>query len=290
VGPRLAESMKLSRLVLLLLSASAAFGQQAAASTTPPPAQEDPKILEDGGLSIEPFYWLTQAQPSLFGGKTATADGNLDYSGKSKRSEGVEVGLPAGRANTLRFSYFRVQGDTNSTLGQDETIFSEAFSSGDYMASTYRLQSAKISWDYLSYTWQKSHVRFKTLYEVQYTTISTDVSAPFVPETTDSSGNTNSNSAHGSENLLYPTFGVEFEQPWKKYLRWEAKVSGFGLPHRAVIWDAQADVAFQIHSIDVFIGEKAYHFKTSPNGDQYFIDTLQGAYVGVRYYLGRAEN
>ena len=288
--------MNLYRFLPALLFAGVLLGQTAAPSTdvttvsTLPPTKPDPQILEDGGFSIEPFYWFTQAQPALFGGKTATAYGNLSYLGKSKRAEGLEIGIPAGRANTLRISYFRVQGNTNPTLGQDETIFGEAFSSGDYMASTYRLQSANISWDYLSYTF-KNYIKFKTLYEVQYVTISTDVSAPFVPETTDATtGDTDTNSAHGSKNLIYPTFGAEFEQPLKKYFRWEAKASAFGLPHHSVIWDAQLDVAMRVRSFELSVGGKAYHFKTSENTDQYFTDTLQGAYVGVRYYFQQPEN
>ena len=282
-------AMTLFRFATGIAFASALLAQTVVSPATVPQTPQDPKILEDGGLSIEPFYWLTQAQPALFGGSTATAYGNLSYLGKSKKAEGVEIGIPAGRANTLRFSYFRVQGDTNTTLNQAETIFGEAFTSGDYMASTYRIQNAKLSWDYLSYTWS-NRIRFKTLYEVQFTTISTDVSAPFVPSTTDSSGNLVTASAHGSENLIYPTLGGEFEQEFKGRFRWEAKASAFGIPHHAVIWDAQANVALRVRALEISVGEKAYHFKTSENTAQYFTDTLQGAYVGIRYYFSQPAN
>ncbi len=33
---------------------------------------EEPYIIEDGGLSIEPLYWLNRAQPTLNGGATTT--------------------------------------------------------------------------------------------------------------------------------------------------------------------------------------------------------------------------
>lgn len=253
----------------------------AAPTTQPPPP--DPQILEDGGISLEAFYWFSQAQPYLFAGAQTSTFADFGYFEKSKRPEGAELAIPAGRADTLRFSYFRVQGDTNETLGVPETIFGEGFSAGDYMASTYRIQNAKISWDYLSYTF-KNRIRFKTLYEVQWTTISTDISAPFVPEATDSSGNTDTNSVHGSKNLIYPTFGVEFEQPVTKFLRWEAKTDAFGLPHHSDIWEAQVDAALRVRSVELFGGGKLYHFKTGPGSDQYFTDTLQGAFVGVRYY------
>ncbi len=281
--------MTASRFAAGLLFAGTLLGQtgtgvnSATTTTQQQPPPPDPEILEDGGFSIGAFYWFSQPQPYLFSGSTATAFGDLGYFGKSKRPEGAEVNIPAGRADTLRISYFRVQGDTNETLGVPETIFSEAFSAGDYMASTYRIQNVKVSWDYLSYTFQ-NRIRFKTLYEAQWTTVSTDVSAPFVAATTDSSGNVNNNSAHGSKNLFYPTFGVKFEQPVTKSFRWEAKTDAFGLPHHSDIWEAQVDAALRIRSLELFAGGKLYHLKTGPQTDQYFADTLQGAFVGVRYY------
>jgi hypothetical protein len=37
------------------------------------------------------------------------------------------------------------------------------------------------------------------------------------------------------------------------------------------------------------VGEKAFHFKTSPKDDNYLKATLSGAYVGLRWYWGRSE-
>jgi hypothetical protein len=287
--------MILSRLLPALLYsgvfAGVLFGQATALPTAPttPPPPPDPKILEDGGFSIEPIYWLTRAQPKLTGGSQAlTPYQDLAYAGKSRNAYGVEIGIPAGRANTLRLSYFRVLGSANSTIGSNgATLFSEAYAAGDYIVSSYNVQDAKISWDYLSYTF-KNRIRFKTLYEVQYLTIGTSISAPLIPETYDSTtGNTDTNSSTGTKNVILPTFGAEFEQPINKHLRWEFKGSGFGLPHKSVIWDAQADVALRFSSLELFAGGKAFHFKTSPNSDDYFTDTLQGAYFGIRYYLSR---
>ena len=285
--------MIVSRFAAALFFAGVVFGQTAALPvqvppTSPPPAP-DPKILEDGGISIEPIYWLNQQQPSLFGGKQATDYANLPFFGKSKKAFGGEIGIPAGHANTLRFSYFRVQGNSNSILGRDEIIFSESYAAGDYMAASYRIQSAKISWDYLSYTF-KNHVRFKTLYEVQWVTVSANMVAPFAPITTDSSGTTDNNTATGSKNLVYPTLGGELEQRLAKNVRWEVKGSAFGLPHHALIWDTQADIALRVSSVELLVGGRSYHFKTSPNSDQYFTDTIQGAFVGLRYYWGQQQN
>jgi hypothetical protein len=245
-------------------------------------------MLEDGGFSIEPIYWLNSAQPKLYGGAAATAPGDFDYGGSAKDSVGGEIGIPAGPQNTLRFSYFRVQGNSNATLGQAQTIFSEAYSTGDYVEASYRLQDFKVSWDYLSYNWYRKAgtLRLKTLYEVQYVTTSTNLLAPFKAIGTDSSGNTDYNTATGSENLILPSFGLELEQTTRSHFRWEVKASGFGIPHHAALGDAQGSIGYRLKEFEILAGGKAFYFKNSPQGAQYFADTLSGVFVGIRYYWG----
>ncbi|MGH9697135.1 MAG: hypothetical protein ACRD5Z_23530, partial [Bryobacteraceae bacterium] len=161
---------------------------------TPPPPKE-PAILEDGGFSIQPIYWFSKEQPALHGGKLATTFEGLDYPGNSNRPLGGEIGIPTGHSNTLRFSYFRVQGNANSTAAQDVGLFGEGFKAGDYLSANYLIQSAKISWDYLSYTWRtpRTHIHLKTLYELQYVNVGTNISAPFKAATTDATGNVDLN-------------------------------------------------------------------------------------------------
>lgn len=251
----------------------------------------DPSIIEDGGFSIEPIYWLNRQQPELHGGESATAVGDFNYPGDANYSIGGQIGIPAGPQNTLRFSYFRVQGNSTATLTQDQTYFSEAYNTGDYLEGGYRLEDFKVSWDYLSYNWEKKSgkLRLKTLYELQYITISTNFNAPFKPVTTDSSGNTDYNTATGSKNMIWPSFGLELEQRLSRHLRWEGKASGFGFPHHAALWDAEGAIGYRAHDFELLLGGRAFHFKTSPQSDAYFIDTLAGAYVGVRYYWGTTK-
>ena len=148
-----------SRLLLVCLSmAAAGLAQQPPPRQAPPPAEappppvviatpkppQEPAILEDGGFSIQPIYWFSNAQPTLYGGKTAMTVGCLDYPGDSNRPLGGEIGIPTGHSNTLRISYFRVQGNANTTAAQDVTLFGEGFSAGDYLSSNYLVQSAKV--------------------------------------------------------------------------------------------------------------------------------------------------
>ncbi len=216
--------------------------------------------------------------------------GSLSYPGNANAAFGAEVGIPTGHSNTVRISYFRILGHANQTLGQDTTLYSEGYSAGDYLVSSYNLQNFKLSWDYLSYTWRKprGNIHFKTLYEVQYTNIATAVNAPFAAVTTDSSGNTNNNYVTGSQRIILPTLGAELEQGIGRF-RWEAKVSGFGIPHHSNILDAQANIAIRVQKFELIAGEKFYHFETSAQAGQFFKDTLSGAFVGVRYYLGNTR-
>jgi hypothetical protein len=293
-----------SRLLLLCLSlAAVSLAQEPPAHPAPPPSEappppevihtpkppQEPAILEDGGFSIQPIYWFSKAQPTLRGGKVATTFESLDYPGNSNRPLGGEIGIPTGHSNTLRVSYFRVQGNANSTATRDVALFGEGFSAGDYLSANYLIQSAKISWDYLSYNWHKpsTTIRLKTLYELQYVNVGTNVSAPFKAVTTDASGNVDTNTAAGTKTLFYPTVGMALGSEFGHHFRWEIRGSGFGLPHRGNIWDAQATIAFRVGPVEILGGEKAYHFKTSPQSEQYFTQTLQGAYVGIRYYWGQ---
>jgi hypothetical protein len=122
---------------------------------------------------------------------------------------------------------------------------------------------------------------------LQYVNVGTNISAPFKAVTSDANGNVNTNTASGTKTLFYPTIGIGLGSEFGHHFRWEIKGSGFGLPHRGNIWDAQGTIAFRVGPVEILGGEKAYHFKTSPQAEQYFEQTLEGAFVGVRYYWGR---
>ncbi len=86
---------------------------------SPPPPPKDPYVLEDGGFYFEPLYWLNTAQPRVRGGLTAANIGDFKYGGHAKAALGAEIGIPAGRSNTLRISAFRIQGNSGQTVAND---------------------------------------------------------------------------------------------------------------------------------------------------------------------------
>ena len=254
----------------------------APAKPVPP---KEPYVLDDGGFYFEPIYWLNSAQPRFRGGLQATNIGDLQYLGSAKPGIGVEIGIPAGRSNTIRISGFRIQGYSNSVLPKDAIIFSEQFVAGDFINGNYKLQAIKASWDYLSYSWHKpsTTIHLKTLWEAQYITTSMSADAPFVPSSSDASGNVDTNTATGSKSVVLPTFGLAVGSSFGKYFRWDVRASGFGFPRRSDIADLSATIALRVSRIEVVAGERYFHFKTSPRSDMYVTDTMQGVYGGLRF-------
>jgi hypothetical protein len=252
------------------------------APSQPPPPKE-PYVLEDGGFYLEPFYWLDSGVPRLRGGLAATNIGDLRFNGDPKPGMGVEIGVPAGRSNTIRVSAFQLQGYSNVTLPLNAIIFSEPYTAGDFLNATYKVQAIKVSWDYLSYTWHKTKtsIHVKTLWEAQYVTAKFSTAAPFVPGSADTTGN--NNLASGSKDVVLPTFGLAMGSEFGKYFRWDVRASGFGFPGRADIGDVSGTIAVRVSRIEILAGERYFHFKTSPRSDIYTNDTLQGVWGGLRF-------
>jgi hypothetical protein len=285
-------------------SSSQPAAPQAPAQTSPapqqtptarPPSQAPSIELRDtggDGYSIEPVFWLPKEAPILQLGRTAkasttdtttgaitpgqTVPGNLNFPGSSPYALGAVVTIPTGHENSIEISAFRLDGKGSTTETQNLILFGDDFTQGDLLVTTYRIQNFKLSWNYLSFPYPSKGAKFrlKTLYEVQYLGISTVVNAP---------NDVNAIPTTGNKDIIFPTLGLGVEYHPSKYVRLEAKASGFGWPRRADIWDIEGSAVVRVGPIEAFVGGKGYHFKTSPNQDQYFSDTLWGPSVGVRW-------
>ena len=188
------------------------------------------------------------------------------------------IAIPAGKFNRLEISYFQANGVGNSTAPQNLDLFGATVPADDYLAINYRVRNYKVSWNYL--TWpsppENAKFRIKTLWEIQYTTIGASVDAPF--ETSISF-----TPAVGSKYIFLPTFGLGGEYVPSKHFRIEGGGSAFGFPHKAELWDAEANAVGRIGHFEIYAGAKIFHFKTSPNADNYFEGTLKGPYAGLRF-------
>ena len=269
---------------------------------TPPPG--GPKNFDDAELSLEGFYWAINGHPHLQGGRqvtvttissggttttttTTTYASNLDLPGKIQRAPGGSLTIPAGRFNALRFSYFQTHGSGSTTADSTLGLFGTVFDKGDFLNANYKIQSAKVSYDYFSgpYPARALGPHLRELFEVQWTQVKTSIVAPNKTATTDSTGNVIAPTASGNRSVVLPTFGLEMVENVNKNFRLVAKGSGFGWPHHGNIWDAEAFAAYRIGRVEIKGGFKAYHFKTSAQQVQSIGGTtLSGAYVDIRVY------
>ncbi len=271
-------------------SVSTAPSQSQGPPPPPPPPPQSPFDSSDSAFSLELFYWRTSIYPDLRTGhaNTSTYPSTFDFPGNSPNTPGAELSIPAGRYNTIRVSYFRTKDTGSTTANSNITLFGTDYAPGNFLTTSYILQSVDVTYDYLTWPWPPRDHRFlfKTRYGVQYTTISGNINGPYLP-TTDVEGNAIVTSAAGSHQLIYPLLGVGFEYFVSKHFRVEMNTSGFAFPHHAVTWNADGFMAYRIGYVELVAGGKAMHFKTSPEGMEDYIGTPYGAYVGVRIYSSR---
>ncbi len=276
-------------------SATTQPATQTPAKPTPPPPPQ-PVTVKPGyfngadSWSITLQEWLAVGHPAMGTGHLDTNDEptSFTYGGKPRPIPGAILTIPIGKQHhhSFHFCYFRAQGVGNPTLANNEIIFGTNYYAGDYLAVHYTMQNAKLSFDYLSWPFpvKDSKFHFKTLYEIQYTTISTSVDAPLRHGTTDASGNAINTIGVGTDWFIYPSFGIGADYLFNRKFRFEGRASGFIFPHRSTIWDADASLNYRFGKLELQGGVKSFHFKTSPERNEFVLATYPGVYVGLRWY------
>jgi hypothetical protein len=237
------------------------------------------------GLSIEPVYWMTRGSLALHQGDddNTGVPGNLGtFPGTLNHAYGATVIVPASKNSSVRFNYFQTTLNGGTVASQNLNLFGTAIASGDPLATQAKVTNYKLSYDYVTYFWNHKggDVRLKTLYEVQY--VSVDSSIDDFQLQTD--GTYNLNPVGGTKSIILPTLGVGFDGTLSKHFRWEVRGSGFALPHRAEIGDAEANVGVRFGHVELVAGGRAYYFRTTRRADHYNSGTPYGPYVGLRFY------
>ncbi len=292
-------ALRLCAAITLFTAALPAQDPASAPPQQPQPQQAPAAPVSTGKKSTEPdypdprtitigaFYWLALpgTGPNLIGGVAATGYETLNHFGKEHFAPGVYISVPITRTGEIKFEGFLPKG-TGSQIGTTgTTVFSVGYNKGEYISTQYQIQAGKVYLDDLLYPYKfpVSKFRLKSLWEVQYIGVKGTVDGPLAP-TTDTSGNAVTNSGTGSRNIIFPTFGIAAEYAIAPHVLLRAAGSGFGVPHRAEIYDAEGTVAYRRKNIEFRAGYKLLHFKTSPQKDEYFTDTLSGGFVGVLYH------
>ena len=169
-------------------------------------------------------------------------------------------------------------GDGSQYAPSDTTVFATAFYKNDYLATQYNIKAGKLYLEDLLYPFKfpVTKFRLRSLWEVQYMGVSATVDAPL--DTTATTGT-------GSRSIILPTFGLAAEYAIAPHVLLRVAGTGFGLPHRAEIWDAEGTISYRYGKWEIVAGAKAFHFKTSPQNEEYIEGTLDGGFVGVRWHF-----
>ncbi|MCU1233555.1 MAG: hypothetical protein JWP63_1522 [Candidatus Solibacter sp.] len=253
-----------------------------------PPQVVDVRMPGEGGWYFGLIGWLPVGQSFVDKGHAATftTATKLQLAGTSKGAPGAEIGIAAGRHNSLRISYFQSKTSGTTTAPTDLVIFSQPYLKGDQLTTNAKLRNVKISYEYLTWPFpvESRHFRLKTLWQVQYLDMKTIFDAPIKSGTPDSTGAYTSYATLGSKSIVTPSIGLGVHEYASRNFRFEANVSGFALPHRFQLVDGDATIAYRIGHIELRAGAKAMHFRTSPKQDYFYRANLGGVFVGVRWY------
>ncbi len=267
----------------------AAIAAQAAQIKPEVPKNTGPDYPEPRSLTVGIYYLApyTLTEPGFYGGSQATTYGTLTALGKPRKSPGAEVILPITRTGEIHLEIFRIEGTGNQNAPASTTVLGTLFNQGDYLATRYDISGGKIYLDDLLFPhkFPVERFRLKSLWEFQYVSIGAQVNAPFVP--LPSSGV--AEYATGGKNIILPTFGLAAEYALTPHLLLRADASGFGILHKADIWDANARVAYRRGPVEFLVGAKIFHGKSTPNNAEYVSVTLAGAFVGVQWHSGAFE-
>ena len=253
-----------------------------------PPPKEVPSNVNTGrGFSIEPYYWYSKMSPLALGSGKQNPNidpGNLDLRGNARNTIGAMVSITLGKTNMLRFSHFdTLNNDSTVIAPTDLTLFKTPIVAGDLIFTRTRLQNTKGGLDYLTYFWKRGgkEFRVKTLWDVQYTTISSELT---VVHTDPDSGIANATPGFGDRIIVMPTIGLGLENTLSRHVRWEVQGEGMGLPGRSRILDGQATLAVRFGHLEFVGGAKYFNFRTSLNSEHFFTGQMFGPYGGIRYY------
>lgn len=267
---------------------------EAPAPQAPPPApnparavrppRELPSTINNGtGFSIEPIYGFTSIYPELRRGKANLAVDPSDYvyPHSPKKGWGARVTVPTNRNGVLRFSYYTTKSTGSEIASKDLNLFNTQITTGDLLLTEYLIQNFKISYDYLTYFWRHGNqeVRLKTLWEGQRISVENRNTLVALAD-----GSFQVTSLPGVKSVTLPTLGMGIEHTMSRHFRWEAKASGWGLPHKSAIGDVEGTVNVRYGHFELVLGGRSLYFKTSTKGDQYNRGTLRGPYIGLRYY------
>jgi len=186
------------------------------------------------------------------------------------------VTIPMKGSSRLEISYMTLNDNGNILAPTDLGLFGGTIAKGEPLYTTYSLRHLKLSYNFLTYPNppQDAKLRIKTLWEFHYLrtypTVTETVTAPDVP-------------LIDSQRIMLPAVGLGLEYVPSKHFRLEVRGSGMAVPHHSTLGDTEGSAVVRIRSLEIFVGGKFLHFKTSPKSDTFMRGTVWGPDAGVRW-------
>jgi hypothetical protein len=263
----------------------------------PPPLPRVPDVRQPGesGFYIGINAWFPRQNPIMNKGRGAlfTTESYTQLQGKPSVGPGAEIGFAAGAHNSVRLIYFEDRATGAFINATDLQLWNQFYTAGNYVQTDYRVQHAKLVFDYLTWPFpvEKRRFRLRTLWGVQYTNIRTGFDLPLQPTVdangnplTDASGNPLNYATSGSHWFISPDIGIGVTQYIKPHIRVEANASGFTIPRHTTNWDADGSINLRTGHWEFRAGIRAFHFKTSTGAEFYMRGTQASPFVGLRWY------
>jgi hypothetical protein len=277
--------------------------QQPGTSTLGPNVQAPPELPKypdvrlpgEYGFYIGVNAWFPKQQPTFDKGRNSGIPDSsfVTMQGTPKLAQGLDLGMAIGLHNSLRFSWFETRASGNFTTVPQLAVWDQIYAAGTYVTTDYLVQNAKLSFDFLTWPYpvESRRFRFKTLWQVQYTSARSGFDAPLLA-TTDAAGNPlidfNGNpltyKTGGTKWFVLPTFGAEVSEYFTKNIHVAVSGDGFAIPHHSTLYEAEGTLAAHFGHFEIRAGGKLFHFKTSTNAQFYMRGTFAAPFIGIRWF------
>ena len=251
------------------------------------PDYPDPRTITVGFFGLSP---LSSNNFNIRGGQPAAFSGTNE----SLPNIGVpyhlmlmgEVSIPVTRTGTLYAEFERFHGSAFQVLNNSTTttIDTYTFTPNEDISSAYHIITGRIYLDDLMYPhkFPVSRFRLKSIWGIRYISVTQTVDSYLADL---SAGTPGSSFGLGTSYIFYPEFGIAPEWAISPHVLFRAEASGFAFPHRSVIADTGATLSIRQKNLEVLMGVKSLHFKTSPKKEEYEYGTFITPFVGLRWHF-----
>jgi hypothetical protein len=260
------------------------------------PKYPDVRLPGEYGFYIGVTGFFPKEKPTFNKGRNSGITNNslVTMQGKPNLADGVEVGMAMGLHNMLKLSFFTTRASGDFTAPSQTQVFNgQVYTAGTLIATDYRVQNLKMSFDYLTWPYpvESRRFRLKTLWQVQYTAVRAGFDAPQLPlfdasgnPLIDINGNPISYQSSSTKWFILPTLGLSATEYLTRNIRFEASADGFTIPHHSTLYEGESTLNFRVKSFEVRGGAKLFHYKTSTSQDFYLKGTLASVFFGIRWY------